>query len=204
MKTRFNLYGDEFKPQFVLISANNTIVFGLIATLIMGVIYLGVWQDQKTQQQTLNQVQSKFASTQEKLDDLTKQLALRTKDPVLLAKLTRQKLKLSAAKNLADKLDSLSELRERPFSSVLDSFVEANNNNVWLTSFKVNDKRIFIEGNISEPAALPAWLKSIGKTEFFNNRDFGAATVFRTDEQLNFTIESQKQSVSKNVEAVNE
>ncbi len=204
MKTRFNLYRDEFKPKFVWVSANNTFVFGVIALITMAAIYFGIWQGQQTQKQELAQVQSSIEAKQRDLDELTKQLALRTKDPVLLAKLSQQKMRLSTAKHLAEKLDSLSKLQERPFSSALDSFAEINNSNVWLTSFMVNDKRILIEGNISEPGALPVWLKSIGKTDFFNNRDFGAATVFRTEEQLSFTIESKEQTASQDMEITNE
>ncbi|MFT6702654.1 MAG: Skp family chaperone for outer membrane protein, partial [Pseudomonadales bacterium] len=117
MKTRFNLYRDEFKPQFVWVSASNTIVFGVIALISMAAIYFGIWQGQQTQKQELAQVQSSIEAKQRDLEELTKQLALRTKDPVLLARLSQQKMRLSTAKHLAEKLDSLSKLQERPFSS---------------------------------------------------------------------------------------
>jgi Tfp pilus assembly protein PilN len=204
MKTRIDLYRDEFKPQFIWLSATNTIVFGVIALIVMGAIYFTIWQDQQTQQQKLAQVKSTIESKQRDLDKLSKQLTLRKTDPVLLAKLLRQKMKLFTAKHLAEKLDSLSVLQERPFSSALNSFAEVNNSDVWLTSFKVNNKHILIEGNISEPGALPVWLKSIGKTDFFNNRNFGAATVLRIDEQLSFTIESKDPNTSKGMEINNE
>jgi Tfp pilus assembly protein PilN len=197
MNTRINLYREEFKPQFFWISATNTILFGVIALLFMSGTYFGFWQDKQSRMQELSQVQSTIKSAQRQLDDLTKTLTLRQKNPVLLAKFTTQKMRLSTAKYLADKLKTLSKLQEKPFSTALTSFAEVNNNNVWLTSFKVNETEIVIEGNIDQPDALPSWLKSIGKTDFFNNRDFGAATVFRTEEQLSFKIESnmsQKQA----------
>ncbi|MFT6087000.1 MAG: Tfp pilus assembly protein PilN [Glaciecola sp.] len=191
MNTRINLYREEFKPQFFWISATNTILFGVIALLFMSGTYFGFWQDKQSRMQELSQVQSTIKSTQRQLDDLTKTLTLRQKNPVLLAKFANQKMRLSTAKYLADKLKTLSKLQEKPFSTALTSFAEVNNNNVWLTSFKVNETEIVIEGNIDQPDALPSWLKSIGKTDFFNNRDFGAATVFRTEEQLSFKIESK-------------
>jgi Tfp pilus assembly protein PilN len=191
MNTRINLYRDEFKPQFFWISATNTILFGVIALLVMSGTYFGFWQDKQSRMQELTQVQITIKATQRQLEDLTKTLTLRQKNPVLLAKLVTQKMRLSTAKYLADKLKSLSKLQEKPFSSALTSFAVVNNNNVWLTKFKVNETEIVIEGNIDQPDALPSWLKSIGKTGFFNNRDFGAATVFRTEEQLSFKIESK-------------
>ncbi|MFQ3206556.1 MAG: Tfp pilus assembly protein PilN [Glaciecola sp.] len=191
MNTRINLYRDEFKPQFVWVSATNTIVFGVIALLIMSGAYFGFWKDQQSRMQELSQVQSSIKSKQRQLEDLTKTLTLRQKNPVLSAKLVTQKMRLSTAKYLADKLKNLSKLQEKPFSTAFTSFAEVNNSNVWLTTFKVNETEIIIEGNINQPDALPSWLKSIGKTDFFNNRNFGAATVFRTEEQLSFKIESK-------------
>jgi Tfp pilus assembly protein PilN len=198
MNTRINLYRDQFKPQFVWISATNTILFGVITLLVMSGAYFGFWQDKQSRMQELSQVQITIKSRQSQLEDLTKTVALRQKNSVLLAALVTQKMRLSTARVLADKLKSLSRLQEKPFSTALTSFAEVNNSNVWLTTFKVNETEIVIEGNIKQPDALPSWLKSIGKTDFFNNRDFGAATVFRTEEQLSFKIEnkmSQKQLV---------
>jgi Tfp pilus assembly protein PilN len=191
MNTRINLYRDEFKPQFVWISAINTIVFGFITLLIMGATYFGFWQGQQTRLQELSKVENSIEAKQKELKELTEQVMLRQKNPVLLATLSKQKLRLSTAKHLADKLRSLSKLHDKPLSSALTSFAEVNNNDVWLTTFKVNDTDIVIEGNINKPDALPSWLKAIGKTEFFHNRDFRAATVFRADQQLSFKIESK-------------
>lgn len=204
MKTRINLYRDEFKPRFVWISANNTFLFGIVALILMATMYFGVWQDLQTQQQELTEIQKSIESKQQELDQLTNQFTARAKDPKLLAKLANQQVKLATAKHLAAKLNTLSKLQERPFSSALNSFAEANNASVWLTSFKLNDKHILINGNISEPSALPIWLKSIGKTDFFNNRDFGAAALLRTNEKLSFSIESHSQITPNSMEASNE
>ena len=190
MNSRINLYRDEFKPQFVWISATNAMVFGVLALLLMGSVYFAVWQSQQSHVQELAQIQNDIAAKERQLGELTKQLTLRQKNPVLLAKLDTQKIRLSTAKDLADKLSNLSKLQEKPLSVALTSFAEVNNSNVWLTSFKINEKNIEIQGNINEPGALPSWLKSIGKTSFFNSHDFRAATVFRTDGQLGFMIES--------------
>jgi Tfp pilus assembly protein PilN len=191
MNNRINLYRDEFKPQFVWVSAANAMVFGALALLLMGGVYFAVWQNQQSGIQELAQIQNDIASKERQLAELTKQLTLREKNPVLLAKLDKHKFRLSTAKDLADKLSNLSKLQEKPFSTALTSFAEVNNSNVWLTSFKVSEKNIQIQGYMNEPGALPSWLKSIGKTSFFNSRDFRAATVFRTDGQLGFKIESK-------------
>lgn len=196
MNTRINLYRDEFKPQFVWVSATNTLVFGGIALFIMGALFFGVWQDQQSRINELVEVRNSIDAKQRQLEELTKELTERQKNPVLLAKLGTQKMRLSTSQHLADKLESLSQLQDKPFSKALTSFAEVNNSNVWLTTFKVNDTDIIIEGNISEPGALPTWLKSIGKTDFFKDRKFRAATIFRTQEQLSFKIESKTGSSS--------
>lgn len=191
MKTRINLYRDEFKPQFVWVSATNSLVFGVIALLVMGAIYFGIWQDQNSREQELAEIKSSIETKKSKLDQLTKQLTQRKKDPALLNQLSSQQVRLSTAKHLADKLESLSKMQEDSFSSAFTSFAEINNSSVWLTQFKVNDSEIVIQGNINKPGALPIWLKSIGKTNFFENRKFSAATVYRTEEQLSFRIQSK-------------
>jgi Tfp pilus assembly protein PilN len=191
MNSRINLYRDEFKPQFVWVSATNAMIFSVLTLMLMGGTYFGVWESQQSSAQELAQIQNDIASKDRQLSELTKQLTDRQKNPVLLSKLETQKFRLSTAKDLADKLSNLSKLQEKPFSTALTSFAEVNNSSVWLSSFKINEKNIEIQGNINEPGALPSWLKSIGKTSFFNNRDFQAATVFRTEGQLGFKIESK-------------
>lgn len=195
MNSRINLYRDEFKPQFVWVSATNAMFFSVLTLLLMAGIYFGVWQSQQSRTQELAQIQNDIASKDRQLGELSKQLTDRQKNPVLLSKLETQKFRLSTAKDLADKLSNLSKLQEKPLSTALTSFAEANNSTVWLTSFKINQKNIEIQGNINEPGALPSWLKSIGKTSFFNNRDFRAATVFRTEGQLGFKIESKASQI---------
>lgn len=191
MKTRIDLYRDEFKPQFIWVSAVNTIFLTIFSLILMGAVYFGIWQDQQTQTHELAQVKSSIDAKQKKLNDLSKKLTSRSLDPALLAKLELSKMELSTAQRLADKLESLGKLQEKPFSSVLNSLAEINNKDIWLTSFKINEKDILINGKISKPGALPVWLKSIGKTDFFKDRDFRAATVSRTAEQLSFTIQSK-------------
>lgn len=195
MNSRINLYRDEFKPQFVWVSATNAMFFSGLTLLLMGGIYFGVWQSQQSRMQELAQIQNDITSKDLLLGELTKELTDRQKNPVLLSKLETQKFRLSTAKDLADKLSNLSKLQEKPLSTALTSFAEANNSSVWLTSFKINEMDIEIQGNINEPDALPSWLKSIGKTSFFNNRDFRAATVFRTEGQLGFKIESKASQI---------
>jgi Tfp pilus assembly protein PilN len=197
MKTRINLYRDEFKPQFIWVSATNTMIFGVIALLIMGAISFGIWQDQQTREKELEQVQASIAAKQSQLKNLTQQLTQRKKDPSLLARLNTQQVRLSTAKHLADKLESLSKLQEERFSSAFTSFAEVNNSNVWLTSFQVNDRDIVVEGNINQPGALPTWLKSIGKTDFFADKKFSAATVYRKEEQLSFRIQSKTTNIEQ-------
>jgi Tfp pilus assembly protein PilN len=190
MKTRINLYRDEFKPQFVWVSATNALIFSLFTLLLMAGIYFAVWQERESRLQELAEINKSIQEKQSKLSQLTTQLAQRKKDPVLLSKLSKQQTRLSTAKHLADKLESLSARQEDKFSSALTSFAEINSSSVWLTSFKVNGSNITIEGNISNPGALPAWLQAIGKTDYFQNRYFRTATVIRTEEQLSFKIES--------------
>jgi Tfp pilus assembly protein PilN len=204
MNSRINLYRDEFKPQFVWVSATNAVVFSVLILLLMGGTYFGVWESQQSSAQELAQIQNDIATRDRQLAELTKQLTLRQKNPVLLAKLDTQKFRLSTAKDLADKLSNLSKLQEKPFSTALTSFAEVNNSSVWLSSFKINDKSIEIQGNINEPGALPSWLKSIGKTSFFNSRDFRAATVFRTEGQLGFKIESKAAKIEETRGETNE
>ena len=191
MNSRINLYRDEFKPQFIWLSATNAMALSVLTLLLMGGTYFGIWQSQQTRAQELTQIQSDIALKDRQLVELTKELTDRQKNPVLLAKLDTQKFRLSTAKDLADKLSNLSKFQEKPFSTALTSLAEVNNSSVWLKSFKISEANIEIQGNINEPAALPSWLKSIGKTSFFNSRDFRAASVFRTEGQLGFRIESK-------------
>lgn len=191
MNSRINLYRDEFKPQFIWLSATNAMALSVLTLLLMGGTYFAIWQSQQTHAQELAQIQNDITLKDRQLVELTKQLTDRQKNPVLLAKLDTQKFRLSTAKDLADKLSNLSKFQEKPFSTALTSFAEVNSSSVWLKSFKISEANIEIQGNINEPAALPSWLKSIGKTSFFNSRDFRAASVFRTEGQLGFRIESK-------------
>ena len=190
MKTRINLYRDEFKPQFVWLTVANMLLLSFIVLLVLSGIYYTVWKTMESRTNELSELRATIQQRQATLDDLTNSLTQREKDPILLNQLAMRKTLLVSNQQLATKLDSLNNLQKTPFSTVFDSFSVADRNDVWLSSFKINDNLVRIEGNISRPEALPAWLQAVGKTEYFQNKSFRSASVTREQGQLSFVIEN--------------
>jgi hypothetical protein len=190
MKTRINLYRDEFKPQFVWLTVANMLLLSFIVLLVLSGIYYSVWKAMDNRANELNELRATIQQRQATLDELTVQLTQRKKDPVLLKQLEMRKTVLASNQQLATKLDSLNSLQETPFSTAFESFSNADRNDVWLSAFRINENLVRIEGKISRPEALPAWLQAVGKTTYFKNKSFQTANVTREQGQLNFVIEN--------------
>jgi Tfp pilus assembly protein PilN len=190
MKTRINLYRDEFKPQFVWLTVANMLLLSVVVLLVLSGIYYSVWKTMDSRANELSKLRTTIQQRQATLDELTISLTQRKKDPVLLNKLEMRLTLLASLQQLATKLDSLNSMQKTPFSVAFDSFSNADSSDVWLSAFKINESSVRIEGSISYPEALPTWLQAVAKTTYFQHTSFRTANVKREQGQLRFVIEN--------------
>ncbi|MBF7073687.1 hypothetical protein ISG33_09795 [Glaciecola sp. MH2013] len=180
MKTRINLYRDEFKPQFVWLSVTNTLLLSVVVLFVLLGIYYVSWSAMDARQTSLSELQASIKERQNTLDELTLQLSQRQKNPLLLRELEQRQFVLANVSRLAEKLDLLEETQRYPFSTAFESFSQANRDDLWLSSFYLSSEAQIIEGNITNAEALPAWLQTLGKTSYFANSNFDSASISTT------------------------
>lgn len=188
MKTRINLYRDEFKPKFVWLSVTNMLILSVVVLLVLAGIYYSAWALKESRQSSLSELNASMKERQERLDTLTLQLTQRTKNPILLGQLQQRQVVLASSTRLAQKLDVLEQNQNRSYSMAFESLSNANSSDVWLTHFYLSSEGQIIEGKLMKAEALPAWLQRLGKTPYFVNSDFEAAAISTEEEQLSFVL----------------
>ena len=64
---------------------------------------------------------------------------------------------------------------------------------IWLQSLAVSESMMMLQGQVSQPEAMPQWLTRLAQTPSFSGRTFDSASVIREEDALLFKLEAQRQ-----------
>lgn len=190
MKSRINLYHNEFRPKFEWITAPHLVVSALLALCIGMGAYGGVYYWQQQTQLLAQQLNTAISQQQRNIDEFTAALQNRKGDPALTAQLNQMQNDRLAQETLLLRVKDMSQLKQKSFSTLFDALSSSNSNSLWLTSFTVNEADLTIRGNLAKPSALTQWITQLSKTEFFKGQEFDDAKLVREDGQLIFELSS--------------
>ncbi|MGQ8366076.1 PilN domain-containing protein [Glaciecola sp. 1036] len=191
MKHQINLYHQEFRPHFEIFNAAHLTFVTLICALLIAIAYAGFSYQLNGQKDQLKATQARYSEVEQEIAGLSTQLAQRTGSPLLKAKLDRFTQDLTQHQLLVNKIQSISDLKNKSFSELFDAFSNSYTNDLWLTSFSVLENDLTIKGQLSNPSALPNWISKLSNTGFFKGQEFADAIVQRTDDILMFRLTSQ-------------
>jgi hypothetical protein len=194
MKSQVNLLDDRFRPHFQSISAGHLISLSIFILVLGGFLSAYTYYESTKLQDGLASVELELSSERKIIDELTVAITSRQTSPLLASKLDNL-IALSNSRNaVLSELQSLSNLKQRSFSKVFDSFIVANSDKLWITDFRVSPQILTINGGISAADALPVWVNSLSKTSFFSGQEFDSASVERNGELLLFSLNSSRKS----------
>jgi hypothetical protein len=190
MKSQINLLQARFTPKFEWVCASHFL--GLIAlTCVIGMAsYGGVFYWQLEAQNKLTAVQKKVDAEQAAVAELSADLSARNTDPLLMSKLASFKLQTQERSILLSHIQSLSDLKQRSFSSLFDALSSSSSKDLWLTKFEVTPEALSLGGQVAQPRALPLWISQLSRTDFFKGQEFNVASLERSSGILVFELNS--------------
>lgn len=190
MKSQINLYHKEFHPTFEVYKAQNLGVVSVLSLVLVAIIFGGVLWIKQRANESLAQAQESQLRTQARIEEIQAELMQRTSNPVLLAKLSEVKQDMGAQRKLVAQIQALSGMKDKTFSGLFDAFSKNSKQNLWLTSFTVNENDLVITGELSAPQALPGWISDLNNLSYFYGQEFDDARVERKDNVLTFVLTS--------------
>lgn len=193
MKHRVNLYPADLRPKLEILTFNNVLVACLVLIVLVSA-WRSVYQSQlegvlAQQKRVASQVSSKSTRAQV----LQEQLENRSKDPLLLARIDDTQQELDLKNRLLNEVKGREILKNTGFSSLMLALAENHNPDLWLTDINIDQQDLRFAGQTIDSAAVPKWLQQLGKSEFFQGKDFASTRLYREQDGVRFEISSRLQ-----------
>lgn len=192
MKSQINLLHKEFIPRFRWVTGSHFFFVLGLSVLFCGLLYAYFYIAYIDKNATTALMQADITKQQATIDELTNSLTQRTSDPVLQTRLSSLIEQTRVKTQLLDRIESFSSIQQKTFSNMFTSLAEADLKDIWLTEFTASSDALSIRGRLSNPQTLPGWLEKLSDTRFFNNQEFGVASLVRDGELLHFELTNTK------------
>lgn len=205
MKTRINLYSEQFRPQLDLLSLN--FVLCLVGVLLLTLIGLGSWQGQQANKQASNLAnqQVQVQQQQQQITTISNALAARKPSVQLTANLAQLQQQLAAQKQLLAQLAGRQQHKTRGFAGLMATLAEASPKDLWLTDIQLQGNQLDLRGVTQDADALPRWVKQLGQSPYLKGTDFAGAHLYRDETQaLRFILSSTTNAQDTSEVAANE
>ncbi|WP_218309340.1 hypothetical protein [Alteromonas antoniana] len=193
MKHRINLYQASFQPRLDLLSLSSVAaaIGGLLAVML--VTWAIMTAVASSTEEELAALTAENQHLQNDVNAMQAVLAEREPDPVLTAKVNALKNTLSKQDRLLEELASREVIRNTGFAQLMTDLAAQSRADIWLQSVAVSESMMLLQGQVSQPEAMPQWLTRLAQTPSFSGRTFDSASVMREEDALLFTLEAQRQ-----------
>ncbi|GGO71349.1 PilN domain-containing protein [Bowmanella pacifica] len=189
MKFSVNLYSEEMRPRYVLLTLPfMLLVWALVVILLLlGWGYaerqLAYWQVVEQQAgQRLQHQRTQIASQQQLLArEPSEELARR------VVGLQEQVDTLKQIQNLLQQKDSGAP----GYATFMLELAKYHEDGIWLNQIQVRGTQMYLQGGVQQSEALPAWLDRLSQSPYFQGKEFSNVTLTRdTQDNLQFVLSS--------------
>ncbi|RYV03461.1 hypothetical protein SOPP22_04135 [Shewanella sp. OPT22] len=192
LKLSINLYSSELLPKKLRLSFARLIAALVLVPLISGLYFVVNYIEKvDVQSQIVHANQLKQQLTQ-KQDTLKKQLELHKPTKALLDEVAISRQRLELTQKLISKVGNSDQFQSKSYQVLLEDLAATADGSTWLTHIIVEDQKVDLTGETQQAAAVPAWIKRLGKTSALAGVSFNQLIVNRNrDNVLQFQINSQ-------------
>jgi len=191
MKTRVNLYHQQYQPKVNLLSLNSTAFTNLVVLVLILSLYVGLSWRQVSLNEQNRLLSGRAAELQSRIEQLKSELESQKPSPVLMASIEQQKTSISQRQRLLQELSNRERGKQNRFSVVLSDLERADTPYVWLTRIHMQEEQVSIAGYGSTPDAMPKWLANLSGTASFKGMAFEQASMQRDDNAIAFELNTQ-------------
>ena len=188
MKTRINLYTEEFRPKPERGSLRQAVTLWLLVGLIA--LAWGVWHQQQTNTSVAKAAaQRKLVNLQEQqLTQLKAAIDQRAVDPRLQQQLSLAEQELKLKRLLEQRLQGQS-YANNGFSSSLSALASIQDQQIWLTQISIQRGKMALAGQSTSSDAVPKWLKQFKHYPDLSQQQFAGLKIYRDEQQqLHFSL----------------
>lgn len=192
MKSRVNLLTEEYRPRLELVSFN-LLMFCLVLSLsLLAASYFLVNVSAQQTSHVLAQTQSQQAARDNKISQLSEQLANQQPSAKLLAQIEQVENAIRQKRQLMRQLAGRDIQKSRGFSELMLALSRQDAPALWLTKIGLNEQHVHFEGQAVEASAVPRWIKDLGQSDYFAQTQFASARLYRDEQRLiNFSLSSE-------------
>lgn len=184
MKTRVDLYLQELRPRYELLTLGTCLFAWILALFVVAGATLWVKQSSQALQVEALQVDAQFKSKKQLVDVLTAKRDSRSKDPKLVSEIESLQRMLAGRRAILNELKKQEQLKSQGFSGLMLGLAQNQQDDLWLTRVRIEEQQLLLTGGASESASLPRWISKLQQSEFFQGRQFKAAKLYRDDTDL--------------------
>ncbi len=196
MKSRINFYQQEFAPQLDLLSLSSVgVAWGALCTLI-ALVWAGTSWVVADKQEQLSKLEADNQHMQSRVDAMQTELAQRKPDPDLTRQVRALQQTLEHQQRLLSEIDARNIIRQSGFTQLLSDLASQSKSDLWLNTIEVSEHAMLLQGELSDPKAMPQWLNRLADTPSFSGRTFDTARVYRDENGLKFELNAQRQPES--------
>ncbi|MCE2596030.1 hypothetical protein K6Y31_14550 [Motilimonas cestriensis] len=183
MKTRINLYTQEFVPQRVWLSLPQMV--SVWALILLAILLTSMWLNHRQQEMQMlaRQSSAELAQQQSQLSALQAQLARHKSSPKLQKLLQQQQAELSVKQKLLAAVGRNETFKNAGFAGVLTDLAKVNDQDIRVTDIKVEDGQISLGGITYSNSAVPRWVGSFKGTQTLAGQEFALLKVVRNEQQ---------------------
>ncbi|MBM7073086.1 PilN domain-containing protein [Shewanella sp. 202IG2-18] len=192
LKLSINLYSSELLPKKLKLSFARLTAALVLVPLISGLYFVVNYIEKvEVQSQIAHANQLKQQLTQ-KQDTLKKQLELHKPTQALLGEVANTRQRLELTQKLISNVGNSDQFQSKSYQVLLEDLAATADGSTWLTHIIVEGKKVNLTGQTQQAAAVPAWIKRLGKTSALAGVSFNQLLVSRNqDNVLQFQINSQ-------------
>lgn len=190
MKFRVNLYPQELRPRYELITLSFVFCIWILAIGLVG----GIWwyaSDQLVQWQSLDSSQEQ--RLQAERTNLRNQAQLMHQEPS--ETLAQRVVELQKQVALRQQILSLLQKQHQPnggYAALMLDLAKYHHDKVWLNRIRVVDDQLLLQGGTTEGNAVPDWLAQLAQSPNFHGQEFATIQLNRDEQDnLQFMLSSE-------------
>ncbi|RKF21381.1 hypothetical protein DBZ36_01645 [Alginatibacterium sediminis] len=201
MKTRINLYLDEFKPKTQPVSLGQTVLLWvLLLVVLVSMTWLNSLETKSLDQQTLL-VRENLANEQGIQKELQVQVAKRRIDPDLELQVEQLSADLALKQELSKRLSGNS-FANGGFSELMQELADIDEPQLWLNAIDIRGQALQLRGLTLSADIVPRWIGRFSQHPSLGNKSFHSMLIERDQEQtdlLHFQLSSELELDELNV-----
>ena len=179
MSQQINLINPAFHKVFDWLTATPVALAACVMLVIIG--GTGTWASQRAQKQeaVANETSKTLKDTQDKLLAMTKVAVEKQPNADIAVELANAVAMLKNREEILRVLESGAIGSTTGFADFLRGFARQTPSGLWLTGFTISGSgsNMEIRGRMTEPSALPEYIRRLKSEPIFQGRSFAALTI---------------------------